>query len=129
MNYNTCIYSVLRMKTCWKIITLLHCMYLFLLIASFMLHNYIEFNASHSQQTTSIFLIGIGIQDLIFDRRLVQTELLHWIMYYLHIIPSWTFPSNKQSNRIDIKSLMFTKFQRFKFKMACLLTEKHNCST
>ena len=67
-------------------------MYVFLFIESFVLHNYIEFNVSYSQQTTSIFLIRIGIQDLIFDVvakwRLVQSKLLHLIMYYLHIAPS-----------------------------------------
>ena len=42
-------------------------MYVFLFIESFVLHNYIEFNVSYSQQTTSIFMIGIVIQDLIFD--------------------------------------------------------------
>ena len=53
----------------------------FLFIESFVLHNYIQFNVSYSKQTTSIFLIGIGIQDLIFDVvakwRLVQSKLLH----------------------------------------------------
>ena len=41
--------------------------FIFLLIESFVLHNYIEFNVSHSQQTTSIFLVEIGIKDLTFD--------------------------------------------------------------
>ena len=63
LNYDTCIYSV---TYCNIILYYTVCIY-FLLIESFVLHNYIEFNVSHSQQTTSIFLIRIGIQDLIFD--------------------------------------------------------------
>ena len=50
-----------------KILTLLHCMYLFFINWKFRDNNYTEFNVSYSQQTTSIFLVGIGIQDLIFD--------------------------------------------------------------
>ena len=41
--------------------------FIFYLIESFVLHNCIEINVGHSQQTTSIFLIGTGIQNLIFD--------------------------------------------------------------
>ena len=73
LNYDTCIYSV----TYWNIILYLTVCIYFLLIEIFVLHNYIEYNVSHSQQT-SIFLIGIGIQDLIFDMSL---QSVGWHMY------------------------------------------------
>ena len=136
MNYDTWVYGALRMNTYWKIITLLHCMYL--LIENFVLHYYIEFNASHSQQTTFIFLIGIGIQDLFFDMWLQnggwfkQNFCIELCTTYTSHLRERFFLINKYQNRYQLSvsdSLMFPKFQRVKSQNGVLVDGKAQCFT